>query len=79
VPTTVPLRVVRDCPVVGHPVTLSRDRVFLDYVLISESQPTCSNLHTCLSNYGDIRNIPACLLHSASQQFPMDTNGDGKH
>ena len=69
-PINVPLFVPLHCPVVGHAVTLSRDRTFLDYVLISEGVPTCSNLHACLSKYGDIKHIPECLLHSPSKHFP---------
>ena len=38
-------------------------RVFLDYILMQEGEPTCSNIHACLSNYGDIKNIADCLLH----------------
>ena len=71
-PITVPLYSPQDCPVVGHTVVLSRDRTLLDYVIISESTPTCSNLHACLSQYGDIKNIPECLLHSPSKYFPVD-------
>jgi hypothetical protein len=78
VPTTVPIRVIRDCPVVGHQVLLSRYRVFLDYVLVSESAPTCSNIHTCLGNYGYVKNIPECLLHSPSKHFPLEGDSDGK-
>ncbi|MGZ5160638.1 MAG: hypothetical protein ACXWCS_06250 [Burkholderiales bacterium] len=62
-PSKVPLQVRVECPVVGHEVTVSRDRVFLDYLLLSESTPTCSNIHVCLSRHGDIKNIPQCLLH----------------
>lgn len=69
-PINIPLRVSQDCPVVGHEVLLSRDRTFLDYVLISESAPTCSNLHACLREYGDVKHIPQCLLHTASRYFP---------
>ena len=72
VPTTIPVRVVRDCPVVGQPVVLSRDQVFLDYLLMSESQPTCSNIHNCVTQYGDIKNIEQCLLHSPSKHFPAE-------
>ena len=71
-PTPVRVEVLRDCPVVGHAVTLSRDRVFLDYILLSESAPTCSNIHICLGEYGDIENIAECLLHIPSKQFSGD-------
>jgi hypothetical protein len=71
-PINVPLHISQDCPVVGRPVLLSRERVFLDYVLMSEAAPTCSNLHACLGEYGTLKNIPACLLHSASKSFPIE-------
>ena len=63
-PTPVLVRVVRECPVVDQSVTLSRERVFLDYVLLSEGRPTCSNIHVCVANHADIKHIPDCLLHS---------------
>ena len=71
-PTTIRLRVARDCPVVGYAVVLSRHRVFMDYVLLGESEPTCSEMHTCLGNHGDIKNIPECLLHNASEHVPAE-------
>ena len=70
-PTTSTLRVVRDCPVLGQPVLLSRDQVFIDYILLSEAEPTCSNIHACLSKFDDINNIAACLLHNPSKQFSV--------
>jgi len=49
-PTIFPIRTVTDCPVVGHPVLLSRDRVFLDYILMRETESTCSNIRiVCVS------------------------------
>ena len=69
-PTSVPFRIVRDCPVVARPVLLTRDQVFIDRVLLSETEPTCSNIHACLAKHGDIKNISECLLHSPSKQFP---------
>ena len=75
-PTSVPLRVVRDCPVVDRRIVLSRDRVFMDYILLSESDPTCSNIHACLTQYGEIKNIAECLLHNVVKHFPSD---DGAH
>jgi len=77
VPTSISQRIDRDCPVVGYSVTLSRERVFLDYILMREGEPTCSNIHACLSNYGDLKNIPECLLHSASKHFRLE-NGKEK-
>jgi hypothetical protein len=71
-PVNIPLHVPQDCPVVGHAVVLTRDRTFLDYLLIREGAATCSNLHTCLREYGEIKKIPACLLHDASKYFPAD-------
>jgi hypothetical protein len=62
-PTKLPLQLRVECPVVRHEVTLQQDRVFLDYLLLSETTPTCSNIHVCLSQHGDIKNIPQCLLH----------------
>jgi hypothetical protein len=53
-------------------VVLSRDRVFMDYVLMSESEPTCSNMHTCLGKHSDLKNIPECLLHKASKHLPAE-------
>ncbi|HEY0336631.1 MAG TPA: hypothetical protein VGC70_04770 [Burkholderiales bacterium] len=71
-PTYSPLTALVTCPVVAHEVTLSRDCVFLDYILLSEGTPTCSNIHTCLSNYGDIKNITECLLHNAKNYLRRD-------
>jgi hypothetical protein len=64
------------CPVVHHDVTLSRARFFEHDILLSESAPTCSNLHVCLSNYADIQNITECLLHSATRYLRPE---DGPH
>jgi hypothetical protein len=69
VPIRLPLQVRVECPVVGHTVTLSRERVFLDYILLRESTPTCSNIHICVGNFSDIKNIPECLLHDCSRHF----------
>jgi hypothetical protein len=69
-PTITPIRAVTDCPVVGHPVLLSRDRVFLDYILMRETEPTCSNIHNCFRQYGELKNIKDCLLHNASKYLP---------
>jgi hypothetical protein len=63
-PTPVEVRLNANCPVVGHGITLSRTNVFLDYILMSEGAPTCSNIHACLAKHGDIKNIPECLLHA---------------
>ena len=71
-------RVLRQCPVVARPVVLSREQVFLDYILVSEGEPTCSNLHACLSNYGDIKNIPECLLHGGVKHFRRENGESGK-
>ena len=73
-PVRLPSRTVQDCPVVGQPVILSRDRVFLDYIVLSESQPTCSNIHNCLSRYGDVKNIKECLLHNALNYLATEDN-----
>lgn len=75
-PNKLPLRVVRDCPVVGRPVLLSRDQVFVDCVLLSENQPTCSKLHACLGKYQDIKHIPECLLNNPSKHFPAERAGE---
>ena len=53
-------------------MVLSRDQVFLDYLLMSESAPTCSNIHNCVTQYGDIKNIEQCLLHSPSKHFSAE-------
>ena len=73
-PINVPIYAPQECPVVGHAVVLRRERTLLDYVILSETAPTCSNLHACLGQYGDIKNIPECLLHSASKYFPVESN-----
>ena len=70
-------RVLRQCPVVARPVVLSREQVFLDYILVSEGEPTCSNIHACLIKYGDIKNIPECLLHNVSKQFGLNNGKEG--
>ena len=76
-PSSMRQRVIRQCPVVARPVVLSRERVFLDYVLLREGEPTCSNIHACLSKHGDIKNISECLLHDAPKHFGLD-NAKGK-
>ena len=69
-----PNRSTQQCPVVGQPVILSRNRVFLDYIMLSESEPTCSNIHNCLARYGDVKSIKECLLHDALKYLVTDDN-----
>ncbi len=64
--TSLPIRVVRDCRVVGHPVLLSRDRIYVDYLMVEEGEPTCSHIHPCLQKHVHLKNIPECLLHDPS-------------
>jgi hypothetical protein len=71
---TVPLIAKCHCPVVDHAVILRQDRVFLDYILLSEAAPTCSNIHECLGKYGDVKNITECLLH-ACEKYLASGNG----
>jgi len=45
----------------------------MDYIVLREGDATCSNLHECLSKYGNIKHIEACLLHDA--HVHLQTNG----
>jgi len=66
------LGVVRHCPVVGHSILLSCDQWVMDYIVLREDEPTCSNIHECLSKWGDIKHISGCLLHDAEAHFGTD-------
>jgi hypothetical protein len=66
-PPPAPRPVILNCPFVRRPVLLSRDPQYVDYLLLREGDATCSNIHDCVSQYGDIKNIPSCLLHEASK------------
>jgi hypothetical protein len=70
-PTRLTIRIARHCAVVNQPVTLSRERVLMDYLLLSETSPTCSNIHACLAAHGDIKHISDCLLHT--EHLPPDS------
>ena len=72
-PHNSPISAVCHCPVVDHTIVLSRDRLVMDYIVLREGDATCSNLHECLSKYGNIKHIEACLLHNA--HVHLQTNG----